>query len=60
MTDVERLDYWMKMQSLNPKGFRSAPSSRKNPKFHSAKPTTMIEKLAFKVYGKKSIINQGN
>lgn len=46
MSPAARLDFWLKMQALNPKGFRQAPSSPKNPRFHSKKPTTMIERLA--------------
>lgn len=45
MTPTGRLEFWLKMQALNPRGFRDAPTSPKNPRFHSAKPTTMIEKL---------------
>lgn len=48
-TAEERLDNAAALARMNPRGFRSPPTSRKNPKFHSKKPTTMLEKLAARV-----------
>lgn len=49
----EILDLHMKANHINPAGFRRPPTSRKNPKFHSRKPSTRIEALAQEVYGGK-------
>lgn len=45
-TAEERLENAAALARMNPKGFRSPPSSRKNPRFHRQRPTTMLEKLA--------------
>lgn len=51
-TTEQVLDLHMAMIALNPKGFPNVPTSRKNPRYHSTKPTTRVEALAQQVYGK--------
>lgn len=48
-TDVERLEHYAALAQMNPKGFRSSPTSRKNPRFHDKKPSTLLEALAKRV-----------
>lgn len=43
--DQERLELWQTMHDMNPKGFRPAPTSRKNPKTHARGPQTVLERL---------------
>lgn len=51
-TPSQILDLHMEMNARNPNGFRVAPTSRKNPKTHSKKPSTNIERMALKVHGR--------
>lgn len=41
----ERVDFWQTMHDINPNGFRSAPTSRKNPDYHKKHPVTKLERL---------------
>ncbi|AWY09464.1 hypothetical protein vB_RpoS-V16_28 [Ruegeria phage vB_RpoS-V16] len=50
---AQRLAHWMAMQEMagfnhlgHPRGFRIAPTSRKNRRFHQNAPTTPVEALA--------------
>lgn len=52
-TPAKKLMHHMAMQEMagtnhrgDPKGFRIAPTSRKNPRTHSKEPTTRVEVLA--------------
>ena len=49
-TTSEILDLHLWANHINPAGFRQAPTSRKNPKTRSSKPTTRVERLAREVY----------
>lgn len=51
-TRSEILDLHMKANHINPRGFRTVPTSRKNPKTHSNRSSTRVEALAKEVYGK--------
>lgn len=41
----ERLQLWQTMHDMNPSGFRTAPTSRKNPRTHSNAPQTVLEQM---------------
>jgi len=49
-TDAERLELHMEMNRMNPKGFPTPPTSKKNRRTHSKHPATTIERLAAIVY----------
>lgn len=51
-TKSEILDLHIWANRINPKGFRQAPTSRKNPRTHSTAPATRIEAMGKEVYGK--------
>lgn len=51
-TPSQILDLHMEMNARNPNGFPVAPTSKKNRKTHSKKPSTRIEAMAKGIHGK--------